>query len=119
MFFEGDDPGDVQNYDDTLRARPAFWPAFFEHGRRQAAIEKTKDVVRTAYNLSAAHGARFIFLTPTLLEAVRGGAVPYYPDDDHWEPDDRRIAAEAISGYLSPARLTQISARAAVVGASR
>jgi hypothetical protein len=114
-----------------------------------ADIEKTKNIVRTAYDLSAAHGARFIFvfipdkfralhefcqfpaesacrnwtvndlpermretigsiasdigfldLTPKLAAAVKGGATPYYPDDEHWEPAGHRIAAEAINSYM-------------------
>jgi hypothetical protein len=43
----------------------------------------------------------YLDLTPSLVDAARKGAVPYYPDDDHWSPEGHKIAAEAINGYLS------------------
>jgi SGNH hydrolase-like domain, acetyltransferase AlgX len=42
----------------------------------------------------------YLDLTPYLVEAAKKGAVPYYPDDDHWSPEGHQIAAEAINDYL-------------------
>jgi len=42
----------------------------------------------------------YVDLTPSLVEAVKAGAVPYYPDDDHWAPDGHKVAAETINQYL-------------------
>jgi hypothetical protein len=113
------------------------------------AIDETARIIKEAYNLSTAQGARLIFvfapekfrvfhefcrypqesecrdwsvndmpermekavraispdigyldLTPSLVDAVKAGAVPYYPDDDHWAPDGHRVAAETINEYL-------------------
>lgn len=43
----------------------------------------------------------YIDLIPYLRAAVKGGALPYYPDDDHWSPEGHKIAAEAIRDYLA------------------
>ena len=43
----------------------------------------------------------YLDLTPSLVEAVKRGAIPYYPDDIHLTPQGNRIAAEAINNYLS------------------
>jgi hypothetical protein len=113
------------------------------------AIDETARIVKEAYNLSVAQGARLIFvfapekfrvfhefcrypeesecrnwsvndmperiekavraispdigyvdLTPSLVDAVKSGAIPYYPDDDHWAPDGHKVAAETINEYL-------------------
>jgi hypothetical protein len=42
----------------------------------------------------------FLDLSPSLAEAARNGALPYYTDDDHWSPEGHMIAAKAISDYL-------------------
>jgi hypothetical protein len=46
----------------------------------------------------------YLDLTPSLVDATKRGAVPYYPDDDHWSPEGHKIAAEAINDYLLSAR---------------
>jgi hypothetical protein len=40
MFFEGNDLGDVEHYDDTLREQPKFWPAFFERSFTKNALRR-------------------------------------------------------------------------------
>lgn len=45
----------------------------------------------------------FLDLTPHLVDAVKKGEIPYYPDDDHWSPEGHRTAAQAINNYLFPA----------------
>lgn len=42
----------------------------------------------------------YLDLTPSLVDALRQGRVPYYPDDDHLAPEGHKIAAEAINDYL-------------------
>jgi hypothetical protein len=42
----------------------------------------------------------YVDLTPALVDAVRRGVLPYYPDDAHWTPEGHRIAAEAINNHL-------------------
>ncbi len=42
----------------------------------------------------------YLDLTPRLLDAVKEGILPYYPDDEHWSPEGHRIAADAINQYL-------------------
>jgi hypothetical protein len=49
---------------------------------------------------SAAPQVGFLDLTPELAKAVKMGALPYYPDDEHWSPEGHRIAATAINAYL-------------------
>ncbi len=49
---------------------------------------------------SISPGIGFLDLTPRLAEDAKNGALPYYPDDDHWSPEGHRIAAEAINDYL-------------------
>jgi hypothetical protein len=115
-----------------------------------SALDETVSTIATAYKLSAAQNARFIFvfvptkyrvfrdycqfpqesecrnwvlndlperlrkavasisadigyldLTPRLAEDVKNGALPYYPDDDHWSPEGHKIAAKAINDYLN------------------
>lgn len=43
----------------------------------------------------------YVDLTPNLVNAVKQGQVPYYPDDAHWSPDGHKIAAKTINEYLS------------------
>jgi hypothetical protein len=43
----------------------------------------------------------YIDLTPNLVDAVKRGQVPYYPDDAHWSPEGHQIAADAVNEYLS------------------
>jgi len=43
----------------------------------------------------------YLDLTPSLVDSVKKGALPYYPDDEHWSPEGHQIAAEAINNYLS------------------
>ena len=42
----------------------------------------------------------YLDLAPRLMDAVKRGVLPYYPDDEHWSPEGHRIAAEAINEYL-------------------
>lgn len=42
----------------------------------------------------------FLDLTPSLAKDAKKGALPYYPDDDHWSPEGHKIAAEEINDYL-------------------
>ena len=114
-----------------------------------SSIDETTRTIATAHRLSAAQGARLIFvfvptkfrvfrdccqfpqqsecrnwtvndlperlrkavvsispdigfldLTPRLAEDAKRGALPYYPDDDHWSPEGHKVAAEAINDYL-------------------
>jgi hypothetical protein len=53
---------------------------------------------------SAAPQVGFLDLTPELEKAVKAGALPYYPDDEHWAPEGHRIAAAAINDYLLAAQ---------------
>jgi hypothetical protein len=46
---------------------------------------------------------RHLDLTPRLVDAVKRGILPYYPDDEHWSPEGHRVAAEAINEYLGGA----------------
>lgn len=43
----------------------------------------------------------YVDLTPNLVDAVKQGQVPYYPDDAHWSPEGHKIAADTINQYLS------------------
>ena len=43
----------------------------------------------------------FLDLTPLMVSAVKAGVVPYFTDDNHWNPDGQRLAAEAIDSYLT------------------
>jgi hypothetical protein len=114
------------------------------------ALDDTVDTLANAYRLSAAQGARLVFvfvpskfrvlrpfcsfppesecgnwvpnnmsdrlenaaasispdigyldLTPRLVDAVKKGILPYYPDDEHWSPEGHRIAADAVNEYLA------------------
>jgi len=49
----------------------------------------------------------YLDLTPRLVDAVKKGTLPYYPDDEHWSPEGHRIAADAVNEYL--AEMTQRS----------
>jgi hypothetical protein len=42
----------------------------------------------------------YLDLTPDLVDAVKIGVLPYYPDDEHWTPEGHQIAAAAIDDYL-------------------
>ena len=42
----------------------------------------------------------FLDLTPAMQDAVKKGVVPYFTDDNHWNPAGQRIAARAIAGSL-------------------
>ena len=42
----------------------------------------------------------YLDLTPALMNAVKTGTLPYYPDDEHWSPEGHKVAAEAINDYL-------------------
>ncbi len=42
----------------------------------------------------------YVDLTPNLVDAVKQGQVPYYPDDAHWSPEGHKIAADTINEYL-------------------
>jgi hypothetical protein len=42
----------------------------------------------------------YLDLTPSLVEGVKKGAIPYYRDDTHWNEEGNEIAAEAINHYL-------------------
>ena len=42
----------------------------------------------------------YLDLTPALVDAVKSGTLPYYPDDEHWSPEGHKIAADAINEYL-------------------
>lgn len=42
----------------------------------------------------------YVDLTPNLVDAVKRGEVPYYPDDAHWSPEGHKIAADAINNYF-------------------
>jgi lysophospholipase L1-like esterase len=46
----------------------------------------------------------YLDLTPSLVDAMKSGALPYYPDDEHWSPEGHKVAAEAINAYLLEAR---------------
>jgi hypothetical protein len=59
-------------------------PARLEQGLREASPE-----------------IGFLDLTPVMVAAVKGGVVPYFTDDNHWNPDGQRLAAEAIDSYLT------------------
>ena len=56
----------------------------------------------------------YLDLTPRLVDAVRKGILPYYPDDEHWSPEGHRIAADAINEYL--AEMTQRSTLSTALG---
>jgi len=43
----------------------------------------------------------YVDLTPNLVDAVKRGQLPYYPDDLHWSPEGHKVAADAINDYLS------------------
>jgi hypothetical protein len=43
----------------------------------------------------------YLDLTPSLVEGVKKGAIPYYRDDTHWNEEGNEIAAEAINHDLS------------------
>jgi hypothetical protein len=43
----------------------------------------------------------YVDLTPNLVDTVRRGELPYYPDDPHWSPVGHKIVAETINEYLS------------------
>jgi len=43
----------------------------------------------------------YLDLTPGLVAAAKGGALPYFTDDDHWSPEGNTVATEAIHDYLS------------------
>jgi lysophospholipase L1-like esterase len=45
----------------------------------------------------------YLDLTPYLIDGMKTGILPYYPDDEHWSPEGHRIAAEAIDEYLAGA----------------
>lgn len=62
--------------------------------------------------VSIAPDIGFLDLTPRLTEDAKKGALPYYPDDDHWSPEGHKVAAEAINDYLRSTR-TQQNARLA------
>jgi len=51
-----------------------------------------------------APGIGYIDLTPNLVDAVKQGQLPYYPDDAHWSPEGHKIAADTINDYLSAVR---------------
>jgi len=119
-------------------------------GADLGALDETTEILATAHSLSAAQGARLVFvfipdkfrvlhgfcsfpegsecrnwvvndlpertrkavtsiapdigyldLTPNLVDAVKRGQMPYYPDDLHWSPEGHRAAAAAINDYLS------------------
>jgi hypothetical protein len=42
----------------------------------------------------------YLDLTPALMDAVKGGTLPCYPDDEHWSPEGHKVAAETINDYL-------------------
>ena len=42
----------------------------------------------------------YLDLTPALMDAVKAGKIPYYPDDEHWSPEGHKVAAEAINDYV-------------------
>jgi len=42
----------------------------------------------------------FLDLTPVMVSAVKEGTVPYFTDDNHWNPEGQRLAADAIGSYL-------------------
>jgi hypothetical protein len=46
----------------------------------------------------------YLDLSPRLVDAVKKGILPYYPDDEHWSPEGHRIAAEVVNEYLLDAR---------------
>jgi hypothetical protein len=50
---------------------------------------------------SIASDIGYVDLTPNLVDAVKQGQVPYYPDDAHWSPAGHKIAADTINEYLS------------------
>jgi hypothetical protein len=43
----------------------------------------------------------YVDLTPDLVDAVKRGQLPYYPDDAHWSPEGHKVAADTINAYLS------------------
>lgn len=43
----------------------------------------------------------FLDLTPVMVSAASNGDVAYFTDDNHWNPEGQRLAAEAIDSYLS------------------
>ncbi len=49
----------------------------------------------------------FLDLTPVMVSAVKNGDVPYFTDDNHWNPEGQRLAAEAIDSYLSSVQQTR------------
>jgi SGNH hydrolase-like domain, acetyltransferase AlgX len=46
-------------------------------------------------------------LIPNLVDAVKRGQLPYYPDDAHWSPEGHKIAADTINEYLSAQKQIQ------------
>lgn len=42
----------------------------------------------------------YLDLTPSLVQAAKTEAFPYYRDDEHWTPEGHKIAAAAIRDYL-------------------
>lgn len=42
----------------------------------------------------------YLDLTSSLVDAVKNGQLPYYPDDEHWTAEGHKVAAEAINKYL-------------------
>jgi lysophospholipase L1-like esterase len=53
---------------------------------------------------SVAPEVGYLDLTPALIDAVKAGKLPYYPDDEHWSPEGHKVAAEAINDYLISAQ---------------
>lgn len=50
---------------------------------------------------ASAPGVEYLDLTPSLVAAAANAELPYYPDDEHWSPAGHKVAAKAISDYLS------------------
>ena len=70
---------------------------------RNWVLSDLPDRMRGALH-SIAPDIEYLDLTPSLMEGVKKGAVPYFPDDSHWSADGHRIAAETIDQYLNAAR---------------
>lgn len=47
------------------------------------------------------HGIPFLDLTPALRHAASEGELVFYPDDDHWNEQGQKIAADEIVAFLA------------------
>jgi hypothetical protein len=66
---------------------------------RNWAVNDLPERLRKAV-ASIAPDIGYVDLTPNLVDAVKRGEVPYYPDDAHWSPEGHKIAADAINNYF-------------------